>query len=282
MVSLATFILPMAGELFFADLIGQYQALIWLLAVVPSFMLSYYRGWAGVTTALAAGMAALSLTQVWILLTVGRIENWPLVLVVVVIFCAVALANGLTTELLHAQRAEAELLALTDELTSLPNRRFAERILDREFAAAVRGRPLTLAIFDIDNFKEYNDRYGHAVGDQALVAFADILRQNTRDMDSSVRYGGEEFLTVLSDCGLEGGLSFVQRVRRALEEVRFIAGPLTVSVGVASFHPEMTSRTELVAAADRALYLAKQEGRDCIRVATPEPNPAASIQAEHT
>jgi diguanylate cyclase (GGDEF)-like protein len=189
---------------------------------------------------------------------------------VVVIFCTAAVANGLTTELLHGQRAHAELIALTDELTTLPNRRFAERLLDREFAAALRGRPLTVAIFDIDNFKEYNDRFGHAAGDRALVTFAELLKGQTRLMDISARHGGEEFLTVLSACELEGGLQFVERVRTALQRVDFIAGPITVSVGVAAFRSGMNTYTELLAAADRALYLAKQEGRDCVRAAAPE------------
>ncbi len=270
MLSLVALAIPMVAELFFADLIGHCQALVWLTAVIPSFLLAYHRGWAGAATALAAGMAALSVTQVVIRLTVGHVENWPVVLIVVVIFCATAIANGLTTERLHSQRAEAELMALTDDLTNLPNRRFAERFLDREFAAAFRGRPLTVAVFDIDNFKDYNDKYGHAAGDLALVTFAELLNEKTRKMDFSARHGGEEFLTVLSSCELEGGIQFVERVRAALHGVDFIAGPITVSVGVATFQPEMTSPNELLAAADRALYLAKHDGRDCVRVAAPE------------
>lgn len=274
MVSLAAFIIPMVAELRFAELIGHCQALVWLFAVIPSFLLAYYRGWAGVATALAAAMAALSLTQVGVLLTVGHIESWPLVLVVVVIFCTFAVAIGLTTEQLHAQRATAELLALTDELTSLPNRRFAERILDREFAAAQRGRPLTVALFDLDNFKDYNDTFGHAAGDKALEGFSGLLHKNTRDMDFSARYGGEEFLTILCNCDLDGGLKFVERVRRDLQNLELGAGPLTVSVGVATFHPQLASRTELLAAADQALYQAKQEGRDRVRVAPATPGAA--------
>lgn len=268
-LSLVALVMPAIAEFCYSDLIGSHQALVWLLAVIPSFLLAFYRGWVGAATALAAGMAALSLTQVGILLTVGHIENWPVILVVVIIFCATAVANGLATELLHQQRASAELMALTDNLTDLPNRRFAERFLDREFAAAIRGRPLTVAIFDIDNFKDYNDRFGHAAGDQALVTFAKILGEMTRKMDFSARYGGEEFLTALSSCELEGGLQFVERVRAALRTVEFIAGPITVSAGVASYHPGMKTPNDLLAAADRALYAAKQDGRDCVRVATP-------------
>lgn len=273
LLCLVALIVPAIAELWFADLVGNYQPLVWLLAVIPSFLLAYYRGWVGAATALAAGMAVLSITQVGVLLSVGYIENWPVVLVVVVIFCATAVANGLATELLHQQRASAELMALTDDLTGLPNRRFIERLLDREFAAAIRGRPLTVAIFDLDNFKDYNDRFGHAAGDQALTTFADTLGAMTRKMDLSARYGGEEFLTVLSSCDLEGGLHFAERVRAALRDVEFIAGPISVSVGVATYRPEMESPEDLLEAADRALYAAKQAGRDCVRAAEPEELP---------
>jgi len=273
LLCLIALIVPAIAELWFADLIGNHQPLVWLLAVIPSFLLAFYRGWAGAATALAAGMAVLSLTQVGVLLTVGYIDNWPVILILVIIFCATAVANGLATELLHQQRASAELMALTDDLTGLPNRRFVERLLDREFAAAIRGRPLTVAIFDIDNFKDYNDRFGHAAGDQALTTFAKTLGEMTRKMDLSARYGGEEFLTVLSSCDLEGGLQFVERVRNALRKVDFIAGPISVSVGVATYRPGMDSPNDLLAAADRALYAAKQAGRDCVRVAEPDELP---------
>lgn len=267
--SLAALIAPAIAEIFLQDLIGSNQALVWLLAVIPTFLLAYYRGWVGAATALAVGMAMLSFTQVWILLTIGRIENWPVIFLVVVIFCVTAIANGVSTELLHQQRARAELAALTDNLTNLPNRRSLEQILDREFAAAVRGRPLTVAIFDIDHFKDYNDRYGHTAGDQALIAFADTLGQITRKMDFSARYGGEEFLTILSSCEIDGGVDFVERVRAGLREVEFIGGPITVSAGVASYQDGMREPADLLDAADRALYAAKQAGRDAIRVSVP-------------
>lgn len=279
-LSLAAIAVPMAAEIFLADLIGHCQALVWLTAIIPSFLLAYYRGWRGAATALAAAMAALSITQIVILLTVGHVENWPLVLIIVVVFCTVAVANGISTERLHEQRAAAELMALTDDLTGLPNRRFAERFLDREFAAATRGRDLAIAVFDIDNFKDYNDRHGHAAGDRALIIFAQLLDEKTRKMDFSARYGGEEFLAILSDCDLEGALHFVERVRDSLQQVDFIEGPITVSAGVATFQPTLTSPAELLAAADRALYRAKKDGRDCVRVADhgPEIEPPLGLE----
>lgn len=280
-LSLLALITPAVAELFLADLVGSHQPLIWLLAVIPSFLLAFYRGWLGAATALAAGMAALSITQVIVLLTVGHIENWPVLLVIVVIFCATAVANGLATELLHHQRASAELLALTDNLTELPNRRSAEQFLEREFAAAIRGRPLTVALFDIDHFKDYNDRFGHVSGDEALKTFARVLNEMTRKMDFSARYGGEEFLSVLSSCDLEGGLNFAERVRQALREVAFIGRPVSVSVGVASYQPGMETPIDLINAADRALYEAKQAGRDCVRSVGVSPDNASDAPPDH-
>jgi diguanylate cyclase (GGDEF)-like protein len=273
-LSFGALLVPVLAELFAADLAGEYQVLLWLLALIPSFMLAYYRGWLGAATALAAGMAVLSLTQAAIIWAGGSIRNGPLLLLVVVLYGAIALGNGWVSELLHRQRAYAERMALTDDLTKLPNRRFAQLFLEKEFAAAERGRPLTVVLFDLDHFKAYNDLHGHAAGDAALVAFGELLGGKTRKMDFSARYGGEEFLTVLSSCAPEGALAFVERVRAALGEIAFPAGPITVSVGVAGFRPGMTTHAELLAAADRALYAAKEGGRDCVRMAEMEGEPS--------
>lgn len=278
-LSVGALLVPVLAEFCAADLAGEYQVLLWLLALIPSFLLAYYRGWLGAATALAAGMAVLSLTQAGIIWAGGSVQNGPLLLIVVVLYGAIALGNGWVSELLHRQRAHAERMALTDELTQLPNRRFAQLFLEKEFAAAERGRPLTVVLFDLDHFKAYNDRHGHAAGDAALVAFGALLGGKTRKMDFSARYGGEEFLTVLSSCTPEGALAFVERVRTALDDVASPVGPITVSVGVAGFRPGMTSPAELLAAADRALYAAKAAGRDCVRVAEPDAEHSAEPPA---
>lgn len=265
-LSFSALIVPATATVLFSNVIGQYEVLLWLVALVPAFLLAYYRGWRGAATALAAGMAILSLTQVVLVSTGRTISNWPLLVFVVAVYCATALGIGWVSELLHRQRAAAELLALTDELTGLPNRRYADLYLEKEFAAAQRGRPLTVIFFDIDHFKDYNERHGHAAGDEALIAFGKLLESRTRKMDFSARYGGEEFLTILSSCGLEGGLAFVERLREAVQSLELTYGPITVSVGVATYHPGMISRSELLAAADLALYQAKQDGRDCVRL----------------
>jgi len=245
------------------------QLLVWLLALVPAFLLAYYRGWRGVATAIAGGMVALVAANLGTLLA-GRPVAPTLGLVAgIVAFLAVSLGLGFLSDLLHQARARAEHLALTDDLTGLANRRFARLALAREFSAAQRGRPLTVAIFDLDRFKDFNDRQGHRAGDAALRAFATVLATRTRQMDLSARYGGEEFLTILSSCGAGGGAAFGARVRALLATHPDNAHRLTVSVGIAAYSPEIGSADELLAAADEAMYAAKRNGRDRVEVSVP-------------
>ncbi len=267
-LSLAALIVPVVGALQGLDRLGEYGALLWLLALVPAFLLAYYRGWKGVATALALGMATLSATQV--------VATWlhrsppSILLGVVVAYVAIALAIGWLAEALHRDRAVVEDMAFTDLLTRLPNRRHARLFLDNEFAAAERGRLLSVVLFDLDHFKAYNDQWGHAGGDEALRVFANILGPTTRRMDLSARFGGEEFVSVLTSTDTEGGLVFADRIREALAETTIgTGGRLTVSAGLATYHPSMRSPDELLAAADHALYQAKREGRNCVRMFSP-------------
>jgi diguanylate cyclase (GGDEF)-like protein len=123
-----------------------------------------------------------------------------------------------------------------------------------------------VVLFDLDNFKIYNDRYGHQAGDEALTIFAGILSDTTRKMNLSARFGGEEFLSVLAGSDPEGAVVFAERVRAALKEARLPRGAVTVSAGVAAFHQSMASPDDLLAAADHALYEAKREGRNRVRL----------------
>lgn len=272
-ISAAAFLVPMLAGIFFADSADSYQLLLWLLALLPGFLLAYYRGWKGAATALAAGMAALSLTQAIITTRGGSIDNWPLLLAVVAAFLTFTIAIGWLSELLHQAREQAEQLALTDELTDIPNRRYARLYLEKEFQAARRGRQLTVVVFDLDHFKGYNDAHGHAAGDAALRTFAGALAATTRSMNLSARWGGEEFLSVLSSADVAGTLIFVDRVRQAFAAAQ--AGPaMTVSAGVAQYAAGMDSMDALVDQADQALYAAKRGGRDCVRVAPAAEGPA--------
>jgi diguanylate cyclase (GGDEF)-like protein len=246
----------------------ELEFLLWLLALVPAFLLSYYRSWRGVAIALASGMAVLSTTQVVVVLVVeGLVPQWSALMAVTMAYVTIGIAVGWLSELLHRNRERAEALALTDELTRIPNRRHLRLVLEHDFAAAQRGRDLTVAIFDLDRFKNYNDRYGHAAGDIVLRVFGEMLEAGTRRMNVAGRYGGEEFMAILSDTDLERALHFVERVRQSTTALELPAGSVSVSAGVATFHPGMRTADDLVAAADAALYRAKADGGDTIRVA---------------
>ena len=257
--------LPVGLTFLFPESATGYELLFWLVALIPSFLLAYYRGWKGVAIAMLVGMAVLSLVQVLVLALDIR-TDWMFLFAVVAAYICIGLSVGLVSELLHQERARAERLALVDDLTDMPNRRMATLILEREFAAARRGRSLAVVVFDLDRFKEFNDRHGHAAGDEALRAFVRALRSRTRRMDLSARYGGEEFIAVLSNAGIDAGCRFADGVRDALA-VEGLPEPLTVSAGVAAYDPSMESVSELVEAADEALYRAKSNGRDRVEAA---------------
>ncbi len=272
--SLAALAAPVMAALFAPEYLGRYASLLWLTALLPAFLLAYYRGWRGVATSLAVGMATLSLTQaaaVWM----GRAVP-DLLLAVVVVYLAISLAIGWLAEQLHKERAEAADMAFTDLLTGLPNRRHADIFLRDEFAAAQRGRTVAVVLFDLDDFKGYNDAHGHSAGDRALEAFAGVLRANTRRMNLAARYGGEEFLAILAGSNPVGAAIFADRVRAALEAEGIGDPTLTVSAGVAVFNDDVTDTAELLQMADGALYEAKRAGRNRVRVAGGLPDAAAS------
>jgi diguanylate cyclase (GGDEF)-like protein len=247
------------------DSAGEYEVLLWLLAVVPAFLLAYYRGWRGAATALAFGMVALTITQVYLTLTGHALEDRLQLLFVVAFFILLSLVGGWVLDMLHNARASAERLALTDDLTGLANRRHAHMRLEPMFLEAP-SRGLSVLFFDLDRFKEYNDRYGHPGGDRVLEAFGRLLQRALPAGGFAFRYGGEEFLAVLSTNALDVAVEFARSVRNALARQVDLTEPLTVSVGIAAWDPTMRTRGDILAAADAALYAAKSAGRDAIRV----------------
>ncbi len=260
-----------------------YGTLVLLPIAFPPFVFGFYRGYRGTLLALAGSILAGSVTLIF---TAALMRPMPQLTAAGGLgYLGLVLGVGWLSELLHREREEAENLAFTDLLTHLPNRRHARFFLENEFAAARRGRTLSVVLFDLDHFKTYNDRWGHQAGDSALKTFAEILIQNTRRMNLSGRFGGEEFVSVLAGSDGEGALAFAERVRKALRNTTLDRGSLTVSAGVATFHPSLKSPDELLAAADHALYRAKGAGRDCVAMfgrsilqetAIPDEGPAAS------
>ena len=174
--------------------------------------------------------------------------------------------------------------ALQDALTGLYNRRHMDERLVSELAASQRhGRTLSLLMIDIDHFKRVNDEHGHVAGDEALKMVAFVLRGAVRKEDVIARFGGEEFVVIARETPLDGARALAERIRRAVEKSRFAWQDrelgVTVSVGVtaagaAEAVPGRTER-ELLAAADRALYAAKQQGRNRV-VAVPLAEKSAS------
>jgi diguanylate cyclase (GGDEF)-like protein len=276
-VSAVALLIPGAAPFVAPGVLEQNGALLWLLALVPALLLSYHRGWSGAALALAAGMLVLTWSNVALLLLGVRQPNPALLLSVVGAYAAICIGFGYLAERLHQAREMAEHLALTDDVTGLPNRRYARLFLEKEFEAARRGRPLAVAVFDLDRFKEYNDRWGHAAGDQALRTFASVLAATTRRMNVSARVGGEEFLSIVSMSDEAGARIFADRVRAGLAAQQPRVGELRVSVGIAAFRADMASMDDLVAAADAALYAAKFGGRDAVCCAgdVAQPVPAA-------
>jgi diguanylate cyclase (GGDEF)-like protein len=154
---------------------------------------------------------------------------------------------------------QVKQLSLTDPLTGLANRRQLTRDLAREFAAAGRGRQLVVVMFDMNGFKEYNDRYGHLAGDDALKLFGGALLDETRAMNMAARYGGDEFIVLLTDTDAIGAEIFIDRVRTRFpgKDANEQQRRLSVAAGWALYNPDMHEPEELIDAADRALYADK-------------------------
>jgi diguanylate cyclase (GGDEF)-like protein len=265
--SFASLFVPVAAALFFPDWTGDDSGLlIWLCALIPAFLLTYYRGWSGASLALAMGMAVLVLSQVTLLLAGIQVGDLALLGGIVFVYVGTCLGIGWVTELLHRERRRAERLALTDTLTGMPNRRHSVVFVEAAFAAAKRGIPFTVVLFDVDHFKDFNDRHGHLAGDEALRKVSQVLVGSTRKMNLTARWGGEEFLSMLSDTPVEGGRIFSERVLSEIHQA-FPDGSITLSAGVARYTDDMDTPAALLAAADEAMYAAKEAGGDCVRVA---------------
>jgi diguanylate cyclase (GGDEF)-like protein len=156
----------------------------------------------------------------------------------------------------------------TDGLTGLDNRRYLEERLHEMFEHSLRlHEPLSVVMCDIDHFKSVNDTYGHLAGDAILRQFADLIKDQAREIDRVGRYGGEEFLIILPGTVLDAAVTFAERVREEVENHEFVYETdrikRTLSCGVAAWpHPRISSRDELIRSADDALYVAKERGRD--------------------
>ncbi|MCF8032001.1 MAG: GGDEF domain-containing protein [Desulfarculaceae bacterium] len=173
---------------------------------------------------------------------------------------------------LTESRREIERLSQSDDLTGTCNRRHFKEVAQRELALAQRnGYAVSLLLLDLDGFKQINDQLGHATGDRTLVACAEAIREAIREGDVLGRYGGDEFMVLAPHTGLEAAARLAERVRAAVARAGAALhrgeARLSASLGVAGIGKESSTADELLVRADRALYLAKAKGGDCIELA---------------
>ena len=174
--------------------------------------------------------------------------------------------------LLQEELEQERRRASTDPLTGLANRRaFTEALTQACHGTGAPGE-LTLIMVDIDHFKQINDTHGHLIGDRVIRFLAQVLQQNTKGRDLPARYGGEEFIVMLNNTGLRGAEAVAESIRRAVADAKLVRsdnkqplGQITVSLGVASYHPG-EDPLETINRADQALYKSKQSGRNRVTV----------------
>ncbi|HWD38885.1 MAG TPA: diguanylate cyclase, partial [Fimbriimonas sp.] len=160
---------------------------------------------------------------------------------------------------------QLQYLAVTDGLTGLRNHRRAQEFLDERVAEATRyNRPISIAMLDVDRFKQLNDDFGHLVGDKVLKELGRLLKAYIRNTDFVARYGGEEFLIVMPETCADAARSAAERIRRAIEGATWEERPITVSIGVATLGSATKTKELLLKQADRALYESKAAGRNCV------------------
>jgi diguanylate cyclase (GGDEF)-like protein len=187
-------------------------------------------------------------------------------------------------EEIRAHSEQMRVMTITDPLTGRYNRRYIEDYLPRELELSVRTKqPLTVLMVDLDRFKDYNDTYGHIAGDEALKQLADLLVHNVRKTDVVARFGGEEWIVCLSHTDRAGGAKIAEKLRGGTEKNIFrLKGEetrITISIGLATAPEDGSTFEEIVDAADAAMYIAKEAGRNRVELFTGPVPGGSSLQA---
>jgi diguanylate cyclase (GGDEF)-like protein len=194
--------------------------------------------------------------------TIENVTEWA---VRTIMFVAASLLVNYFEASLRNELKQVYGESLTDKLTGVGNRAaFDQRLAEEAHRSKRYQSPLSLLLIDVDRFKEVNDSFGHQAGDTFVNAIARALR-STRPSDFLARYGGDEFAVILPATDHEGACVMAERTRRAVAETSFPYGPLTVSIGISTLPPCSEDTFLLVAAADKALYAAKQDGRNRVK-----------------
>jgi diguanylate cyclase (GGDEF)-like protein/PAS domain S-box-containing protein len=247
------------------EVLAGYDSLTWMLILIPAFMLAYYRGWRSSAKVLVAGAVLLLGMELIAEFVMGVPVNWHVSLRVMSAVLAVGAGLALVTELLQRERRDALVLAYSDTLTGLPNRRLIDFMLAKEFAAAQRGRPLSAVLVDIDGLADYNARHGQRSGDAALRLVSETFGCQMRSMNMGGRYEGDSFLAILSGENVDGAWVFAERTRAAVATARPNTGlRVTVSIGVAQYERWMRNPADLLDATSQALRRARAQGGNCV------------------
>ncbi|WP_290702079.1 diguanylate cyclase [Amphritea sp.] len=199
-----------------------------------------------------------------------------LTLVLIIVFSLSFLIIRVAAKELNLAQVKLHKMATEDPLTGLKNRPVIIESVQEEISRNQRRQssgaryPFSLVMIDVDHFKSINDQHGHPVGDQALVKITDTINSTIRAHDLIGRYGGEEFLLLLPDTDLEGAKPIAERVRKSVENIDFLSGdiriPLTISLGVTTVIADDTDYDQAIKSADKALYQAKDAGRNQVSV----------------
>jgi diguanylate cyclase (GGDEF)-like protein len=269
-LSVLSFVAAGAVSVFARDEISQYSSIVWILAIVPVFMLSYYKGWKGAAAAAGGAMAVLAGLEVFVIRVGGNQVDWWLVAAPVLLFAPVTIGSGALSELLHRKRVLALRMAYRDPMTGVANRRLLTELAEKVMAAARRdGEGMGVLFLDLVRFKRINDSLGHAAGDQVLKQLATRLVDSFREGDIVARVGGDEFVVCLPGVGSkEHAMVAASRVREALSYPFRVRGQtlrLSARMGVALFPQHGETFDQLLTHADPVrMGVGKPDGAEVI------------------
>lgn len=273
--------LPLVGaavlSLLLPRLATGYAGLVWALALIPTFLLSYYRGWRGAALAVAAAMVVFVVAHVVGVQLLSLPIRWWIFGLITLALGAVAVGTGWMAELLYRERRwtlqRALEVAMKDPVTGLPTRRALDLFLRNRVAAAQRGEALTVVLFDLDGLRTVNRRLGQEAGDQLLSRVGEVFRETARAKDLVGRFAGEEFLAVLTDEDADGATVFAERVRKKgadlkimVEDGSLTTSGVTLSAAVVPFTSTMQGVEDLVKASFAAIEAAKEDGGDRVAI----------------
>jgi len=247
--------------------IRGYPSLVWVLAVIPAFLLAYYKRWHGSAISLGTATILIGVLEAGSSLATTSAITWWLSGVVVVVLIAVSLGAGFVSDAHRRHALDAFKLANADPLTGLANRSVFEILLEKEFAAGRWGRRCWVVMIEIDGLEQHNDGQHPQAGDQTLFVVGVVLKCFARSVDLACRYGRDKFMVLLPGAGLRRAVSFAKEVTWDVASQFTGSGKqITVSCGVASQDGSMTHYSQVVELAESALYTAQRVGGNRVAV----------------